>query len=133
PGNVRELRSTMRRAAVLADRLQIEPEDLALLPVVSEPETRVEPRDTEAVASPPGRVAAPPDLYDLNQTLSEARGAFVSWFVSAALKQHGECREAAAAALGISVRSLYRYVSRRGRGDPVSTSKGAQKVPGSIN
>lgn len=57
--------------------------------------------------------AAPADgggLGELNRTLDDARDDFTRRFVEAVLARHRGNREAAAAALGISVRSLYRHL-----------------------
>ena len=89
PGNVRELRATMRRAAVLADGATIRAADLGL---------------TAARARP-----ADGGLGDLGRTLDDARDEFTRRYVAAVVERHGGNREAAAAALGISLRSLYRY------------------------
>jgi DNA-binding NtrC family response regulator len=91
PGNVRELRATMRRAALLADGTELRPEDLQL------------------GAAPRAAASAPP-LGDLDRPLDQARDAFVKAYVAAAVERHGGDREAAARALGISIRSLYRHL-----------------------
>lgn len=88
-GNVRELRAVMRRASILCDGDAIEPAHLQL----------EAPR------------AASPETGPLDAPLAEARDAFVARYVRAVLNRHGGNREAAAAALDISVRSLYRYLS----------------------
>ncbi len=89
-GNVRELRAVMRRASILCDGREILPEHLSL---------EVKPRGEGA------------DLGPLDRPLEEARDAFVVRYVTAVLDRHDGNREAAAAALGISVRSLYRYLA----------------------
>ncbi|MGE0785242.1 MAG: sigma 54-interacting transcriptional regulator [Sandaracinaceae bacterium] len=89
-GNVRELRAVMRRASILCDGRAIEPEHMQL----------------EAAARAEGEPVGPLDL-----PLTEARDRFVSRYVSAVLDRHEGNREAAAAALDISVRSLYRYLA----------------------
>lgn len=93
PGNVRELRAVMRRAAVLADGPEIRANDLRL----------------------EGRSASSSSSQNLDRPLAEARDAFVEAYVRAAVlrndgAKHGGDRNAAAAALGVSVRSLYRYL-----------------------
>lgn len=88
PGNVRELRAAMRRAALLCEGEAITPDDLRLAPV-----------GTRSSAPPA------PDL-----PLAEAREKFVRDYVLAALARHEDNREAAAVALGISLRTLYRYL-----------------------
>jgi len=93
PGNVRELRAVMRRAAVMADREEVTAEDLAL--------------DGRPRAAPP---RALPTRTDDRRPLAEARDAFITQYVTAALDRCGGDRAAAAAELGISVRSLYRYL-----------------------
>jgi DNA-binding NtrC family response regulator len=94
PGNVRELRAVMRRASILCDGLEIRPQDLQLDAV---------PRASEQAVE-----------GSLDQPLEQARDAFVIRYVSAVLDRHNGNREAAAAQLGISVRSLYRYLSPGG-------------------
>jgi DNA-binding NtrC family response regulator len=51
---------------------------------------------------------APPN--DLELPLAAARDAFVTQYINAMVAKHGGNREAAAAALGISLRSLYRHL-----------------------
>jgi DNA-binding NtrC family response regulator len=83
----------MRRAAVLCDGPSIDVPHLGL----------------------PGNAAAArgsgagDDLGDLDRPLADARDAFVARYVAAVVERHGGNREAAAAALGISLRSLYRH------------------------
>ena len=89
-GNVRELRAVMRRASILCDGRSIEPEHMQL----------------GETAPPAGEPLGPLDL-----PLIEARDRFVARYVSAVLDRHEGNREAAAAALDISVRSLYRYLA----------------------
>jgi DNA-binding NtrC family response regulator len=94
PGNVRELRAAARRAAVLCDGRVVEPAHLQL--------------DPSAAARPARREPS------ADRPLAEARDAFVAEYAAAVLDRHGGNREAAAAALGISLRSLYRYLSGAG-------------------
>jgi transcriptional regulator with GAF, ATPase, and Fis domain len=91
PGNVRELKAAMRRAAILADGPVVRAADLQL---------------TASVAP-----SAPPSgLGDLSRPLEVARDEFVARYVRAVVEQVGGNREAAAKALGIGVRTLYRYL-----------------------
>jgi DNA-binding NtrC family response regulator len=85
PGNVRELVSRVRRAAVLASGELLGPEDLEL-----------------------GGDAGP------LVPLEEARDAFVQRYVREAIARSGGSKKAAAQALGIGLRSLFRYL---GEGD----------------
>lgn len=88
-GNVRELRAVMRRSSILCDDAVIEPAHLLL--------------DAPANA---GEDLGPTDL-----SLADARDQFTVRYCTAVLNAHEGNREAAAAALGISVRSLYRHLS----------------------
>jgi DNA-binding NtrC family response regulator len=101
PGNVRELRAVMRRAAVLCDGAEITAADVAIDGA---------PATSPAVA-PPDAARGAAALGDLGRPLAEARDGFVARYVAAVLDRHAGDREAAAAALGISVRSLYRYLT----------------------
>ncbi|MBJ6760229.1 sigma 54-interacting transcriptional regulator [Myxococcaceae bacterium JPH2] len=85
PGNVRELISRVRRAAVLASGELLGPEDLEL-----------------------GADGAP------MVPLEDARDAFVQRYVREAIARSGGSKKDAAAALGIGLRSLFRYL---GEGD----------------
>jgi DNA-binding NtrC family response regulator len=89
PGNVRELRATMRRAAILADRVVVSAADLGL-------------------AAPRRSLA---ELGDLDRPLAAARDEFVRRYVTAVLERYGGDREKAAAELEIGVRTLYRHLS----------------------
>lgn len=93
PGNVRELRSTMRRAAVLCEKGTVEPAHLQLGP--STPRSQPPITQTGLKAERP---------------LADAREEFTERYVRAAVEQHGGNREAAASSLGISLRSVYRYL-----------------------
>jgi transcriptional regulator with GAF, ATPase, and Fis domain len=98
PGNVRELRATMRRAAVLADARALRPSDL------------FETRAGGFSLPPPAK--SHPSLGDTSRPLEQAKDDFVRRYVQAAIERAGGDRQAAADALGISLRSLYRYVAR---------------------
>ncbi|MCA9675045.1 MAG: sigma 54-interacting transcriptional regulator, partial [Myxococcales bacterium] len=119
PGNVRELRAIMRRAAVLCDGVEITVADLALDGAVpAAPTASVASASSSLLASgaapAPSSSAAPdddPGLGDLDRTLADARDAYVARYIAAVLARHGGDRDAAAASLGISVRSLYRYLA----------------------
>ena len=98
PGNVRELRGVMRRAAVLCDGTEITGADLQLGAAAT-------------VAPPTVTVTAGAGLGDLGRSLADARDEFVRRYAQAVIDAQGGDRNLAAAALGISVRSLYRYLS----------------------
>ncbi len=91
PGNVRELRAAIRRAAVLAGSTEIGPRDLQLTAPQKVPVSEVE-------------------LGDLERSLSEAKEEFIARYVKAVVAKHDGDRNAAAEALGVSVRSIYRYL-----------------------
>jgi len=110
PGNVRELRAVMRRAAVLADGAELTAADLALPAPRRRAVAAVAPAPLAAPAAAPAPASAPPPI-DPDRPLALARDAFVAAYCAAALARHGGNREAAAAALGISTRSLHRYLS----------------------
>ncbi len=117
PGNVRELRALMRRAAVLCDGAEITAADLAVRGRSSAPAEGARERGAVvAGAAPqppqPARDRGLPvdDLGDLGRPLSQARDEFIARYVAAVLERCGGDRGRAAEALGISVRSLYRYL-----------------------
>jgi DNA-binding NtrC family response regulator len=99
PGNVRELRAAIRRAAVLADGPEIHACDLDL----------VAPKDPVATQE---AHASGIDLGSLDRSLDDAQREFVSRYVRAVLERTAGDRQRAADALGISVRSLYRYLGQ---------------------
>ncbi len=109
PGNVRELRAALRRAAVLAAGSTITAAELGLPSTAGAPVPKVVNVDT--VPAAPLASAAPTALGPLDRPLAMARDAYVTAYVAAVLAAHGGNREAAAAALGISARSLYRYLA----------------------
>jgi transcriptional regulator with GAF, ATPase, and Fis domain len=140
PGNVRELRAAMRRAAVMAAGPTIGVGDLGLppaalraalpspgAPAVALPgasggalpgapavASAVAPSASPSPGDPPPPAGAPSvvgALGPLDRPLTEARDAYVAAYCAAVLAHHGGNREAAAAALGISSRSLYRYLT----------------------
>jgi DNA-binding NtrC family response regulator len=103
PGNVRELRALMRRAAVLCDGTEVTAADLAI------PRARGAPADSLAEPGPAAPISESP-LGDLERPLADARDEFVARYVAAVLERCDGDRTRAAEALGISVRSLYRYL-----------------------
>jgi two-component system response regulator AtoC len=99
PGNVRELENAIERAAVLSGKALLEPEDLEMGPMVS---------------APSSGAAAPP--RDVPATLREAVETAERAAVVAALEvEHGN-RRAAAARLGVSLRTLFYKIDRYGLG-----------------
>ena len=111
PGNVRELKSTMRRAAILADSKLIRAADLAVGgSTMSPPPPAVEHRDDAARGVREVIEAALAPNAPI-QPLSLLRDELVKRYVLLAIERCGEDREAAAKALEIGVRTLYRYLS----------------------
>ena len=110
PGNVRELKATMRRVAVLADSKLIRAVDLGLggAPPVSAPRAAATPADPSGLrlliegAIAPGATVQP---------LATLRDEVIKRYVELAVDRCGGDRDAAAKALEIGVRSLYRYLS----------------------
>jgi DNA-binding NtrC family response regulator len=86
-GHVRELRAVVRRASIMSDGPSIEVPHLSL--------------DARATAS---------ELGSLDRPLAQAKDEFIQRYCAAVLDKYDGNREAAAAALEISVRSLYRYL-----------------------
>ncbi len=115
PGNVRELRATMRRVAVLADSKLIRAADLGLTGLPPPPAGR-----RPSPSSPPaGSGADDAGLRELIETalrgplqpLATLRDELVRRYVELAVARSGDDREAAARALEIGVRTLYRYLA----------------------
>ena len=108
PGNVRELKATMRRVAVLADSKLIRAADLGLAPrtgTAPAPASAPDPSGLRAMieaAIAPGATVQP---------LATLRDELVRRYVELAVERCGGDRDAAAKALEIGVRSLYRYLS----------------------
>ena len=96
PGNVRELRNVLERAALLADGTHIEPAHVELALGADALPSRV--RSAHATALPDG---APPPLDASLRSLERAA-------LQAQLKSHRGSRAELARKLGISERSLYR-------------------------
>jgi len=110
PGNVRELKATMRRVAILADTKLIRAADLGL--------AGAPPAVASAASPPPRDGAALRALVDAAiapgapvQPLATLRDELVRRYVELAIERSGGDREAAARALEIGVRTLYRYLA----------------------
>lgn len=100
PGNIRELENTLRAACVLCDGDEITPQTLATLL------SRTTPQTTSSTATSPSR---PIKSSRRGRKPKASRHDVVS-----ALDAHPEDIEAAAQHLGVSVRTLYRYMQRFG-------------------
>jgi len=109
PGNVRELKATMRRVAVLADSRLIRAAELGLAPKgpasVPAPASAPDPSGLRAVIEAAVAPGAPV------QPLATLRDELVRRYVELAVERCGGDRDAAAKALEIGVRSLYRYLA----------------------
>ena len=95
PGNVRELKATMRRVAVLADSKLIRAADLGF---AAPPPGAAPPTEAAAFAGP-------------LLPLATVRDDLVRRYVEHAIARCDGDRDAAAKALEIGVRTLYRYLS----------------------
>jgi len=102
PGNVRELKATMRRVAVLADSRLIRAADLGFAPRASAGSTS---KTTPLGAWLDATAAGP------LQPLASVRDELVRRYVELAVERCDGDRDAAAKALEIGVRSLYRYLA----------------------
>jgi len=102
PGNVRELKATMRRVAVLADSRLIRAADLGFAPRASAGSTS---KTTPLGAWLDATAAGP------LQPLATVRDELVRRYVELAVERCDGDRDAAAKALEIGVRSLYRYLA----------------------
>ena len=106
PGNVRELKATMRRVAVLADSKLIRAVDLGFAPSAAPVRTSVE--DPSGLRAWLDATIAPGAPI---QPLGTLRDDLIKRYVELAVERCDGDREAAAKALEIGVRSLYRYLS----------------------
>ena len=105
-GNVRELRNVIERACLLSDsKLLTDREILSAMAVSSRP--------APAAPSEGSRASAPPDEPEANLLSSAQRAQ-----IDRVLKQVGGNKTEAARLLGISRRSLYRWIERLALTDP---------------
>jgi DNA-binding NtrC family response regulator len=109
PGNVRELRATMRRVAVLADSKLVRAIDLGIAGGATPP---VRTATASSAADDAGlRSLIDGAISGPLQPLATLRDEVVKRYVELAIAKSGDDREAAAKALEIGVRTLYRYIS----------------------
>jgi transcriptional regulator with GAF, ATPase, and Fis domain len=108
PGNVRELKATMRRVAVLADSKLIRAADLGLAPRTGATPAPASAPDPSGLRAMIEAAIAPAAAV---QPLATLRDELVRRYVELAVERCGGDRDAAAKALEIGVRSLYRYLS----------------------
>jgi transcriptional regulator with GAF, ATPase, and Fis domain len=106
PGNVRELKATMRRVAVLADSRLIRAADLGFATPRSGSGSGSGSDSTSTLGAWLDATAAGP-----LQPLANVRDELVRRYVELAVERCEGDRDAAAKALEIGVRSLYRYLS----------------------
>ena len=111
PGNVRELKATMRRAAILADSKLIKAADLGLGAGPRASDLGPRPDRTSAGTEGPLRDWIHGLLAGEIQPLATVRDELVKRYVELAIERSGGDREAAAKALEIGVRTLYRYLA----------------------
>jgi two-component system, NtrC family, response regulator HydG len=102
PGNLRELRNSVRRAVLLASAHELDAADLGLDPA---PEH----------AAPTGPVAGEDDR-SLPERLQAASDALEAEILTRTLEQHGGNKAAAARALRIDYTTLHRKLKRHGLG-----------------
>jgi DNA-binding NtrC family response regulator len=108
PGNVRELKATMRRVAVLADSKLIRAADLGFATAAPRAPTASPPTDASGLRALIDAAIAPGAA---TQPLATLRDEVIKRYVELVVARHDGDREAAAAALEIGVRSLYRYIA----------------------
>jgi DNA-binding NtrC family response regulator len=107
PGNVRELKATMRRVAVLADSKLIRAIDLGFTPSAA-PVRKTTTEDPSGLRAWLDATIAPGAPI---QPLGSLRDELVKRYVELAVERCDGDRDAAAKALEIGVRSLYRYLA----------------------
>jgi DNA-binding NtrC family response regulator len=113
-GNIRELKATMRRVAILADSKLIRAADLGLAAAAPRVASRgAQPEHDTAPSGSAGTLRALVDgaIAGDTQPLATLRDDFVRRYVELAIERAGGDRDTAAKALEIGVRSLYRYIS----------------------
>jgi DNA-binding NtrC family response regulator len=110
PGNVRELKATMRRVAVLADSKLIRAGDLgiSIAPAARSTTPPVHGDDPEGLRALIDAAIAPGAPL---QPLATLRDELLRRYVLLAVERAGGDRDAAAKALEIGVRTLYRYLA----------------------
>ena len=111
PGNVRELRATMRRVAVLADSKLIRAIDLGIGASPAAAPARPSTPASSTSGDAGLRALIDSAIGGPLQPLATLRDEIVRRYVELAIAKSGDDREAAAKALEIGVRTLYRYLS----------------------
>jgi DNA-binding NtrC family response regulator len=118
PGNVRELKATMRRVAILAESKLVRAVDLGLPGVAGGEAVRAASAMVPAARADDPAAAAVRELVEAAVApgaavlpLATLRDEVVKRYVELAIARCDGDREAAAKALEIGVRTLYRYLS----------------------
>jgi len=103
PGNVRELRNVLERAIILAAGTVLTPDHIVL-----------EPHETSEAEYTERELRLEHSLHDeiQHRTLVHRRDSLDEEAVMHALRKHGGHRKAAAQMLGVSERTLYRYMQK---------------------
>jgi len=107
PGNIRELRNVLERAAIMAGEGMILPKHLALDPTAA-PEPQTDPRQVEAAAGQPGESLP----VRPGASLEEIEEAYINRI----LQQTNNNKTKAADILGISVRTLHNRLGQLTKG-----------------
>jgi DNA-binding NtrC family response regulator len=113
PGNIRELRNALERAAIFSEGLEIRPEDLPDAVRAGDPATK-----------PPGPAQGPRDVLPF--TLAASKDEAEKIRIVLALEKHRDNRLRAAAELGISRMTLYKKLRKHGLmgGDSAPAAQG---------